>query len=79
MTTLLQFLPQIWNIFRRKDPGSYSVLTVALQMPGSIGWAAYLAFGGGGTKLTSWLPQMVTGGFQAILLVMCLYYTRWHV
>ena len=76
VTTCLQFLPQIYTVFRRKDAGAYSIISLCIQCPGSLGWAAYLVFGGGGTQLTSWLPQLVTGGFQLILLCLCLVYER---
>eukprot|EP00041_Stephanoeca_diplocostata_P009853 m.155041 g.155041 ORF g.155041 m.155041 type:complete len:317 (-) comp17924_c0_seq1:389-1339(-) len=72
--TTVQFLPQIATTFRLKDPGSFSLVTLAIQCPGSLGWASYLAFSAN-TNITVWLAPMATGAFQLILLIMCIVYT----
>ena len=73
--TCVQYLPQLYTTFRLKAAGSFSLLTLAIQAPGPLGWAFYLVFASS-SKVTTWMPPMVTGGMQVALFIMCMFYER---
>lgn len=60
-----------------KDPGAFSLVTLAIQCPGSLGWASYLAFAAN-TNLTVWLAPMATGVFQLVLCGQTLVRVAWR-
>ena len=72
--TCVQFFPQLWTTWRLKSAGSFSLLTLAIQAPGSVGWALYLATAS--SPVSTWMPPAVTGACQTALLVLCVLYER---
>jgi uncharacterized protein with PQ loop repeat len=73
--TCVQWFPQLYTTFRLKTAGSLSLLTLAIQAPGSVGWAVYLAVAST-SEPSTWSPPMVTGAMQVTLLCMCVVYER---
>jgi len=69
----IQYLPQIYEIYTEKKIGSISMLTLIIQVCGSILWTTYLILGLD-VHFTTWLPFLVTSFFQTILLSLCTYF-----
>eukprot|EP00164_Ancoracysta_twista_P010817 GFYU01016445.1.p1 GENE.GFYU01016445.1~~GFYU01016445.1.p1 ORF type:complete len:181 (-),score=35.85 GFYU01016445.1:101-604(-) len=74
---IIQYFPQIATTYYIKHPGSYSVITLAIQLPGSALWC-YSLTTGGGVDFTTWFPMIVTITMQLVLLVLCCYYLHLH-
>eukprot|EP01137_Pigoraptor_chileana_P037626 Opistho-2@34989 len=68
---LLQYLPQLYKTFRRKDPGSLSIPMMMIQTPGTFIWTYFLA-SGHDASVTTWLPYLTTACLQGTLLIMCI-------
>jgi uncharacterized protein with PQ loop repeat len=79
---LLHYIPQIYECWRIKSPGSISLITLGIMCPGTFAWTAYLALQGDFTnnKDTSnpmvWIPYLIVGVMQGVLLGMGIYYDR---
>ena len=80
---LIHYMPQIYECYRIKSAGSISLITLAIMTPGSIIFTIYLALQGSyftTNKDTSnpmvWIPYLIVGIMQAILLGMGIYYER---
>ncbi|RPA91799.1 hypothetical protein L873DRAFT_1751499 [Choiromyces venosus 120613-1] len=67
----LQYFPQLYTTWTLKHVGSLSIPMMCIQTPGSFIWAVSLA-SREGTKWSSWIPFVVTGVLQGVLLVMCI-------
>lgn len=67
--TLIQYLPQLATTWTLRSLGNFSRITLIIQSVGGIGFGMYL-LGAGKQNLVTWLPPLVTGGFQVCLLVM---------
>ena len=72
--TCVQYIPQLWTTCQLRDAGSFSLVTLAIQAPGSLGWAIYLA--ATGSALSTWTPPAVTGSMQSALFIMCVVFQR---
>lgn len=76
------YLPQIWETYQLKKPGSLSLITLGLMTPGSFLWTAFLALqdkmvpGSKSSNPAVWIPYLIVGTFQGVLLAMCLYYDK---
>eukprot|EP01136_Pigoraptor_vietnamica_P002794 Opistho-1_new@31226 len=68
---LLQYLPQLYKTFKRKDAGSFSIPMMMIQTPGTFVWTYFLA-SGNDASVTTWLPYLTTACLQGSLLVMCI-------
>ena len=80
---LTHYLPQIWEIYKLRDPGSLSLITLTLTSLGSFLWGIFLSIQGNfvltNGQVSSphvWLPYIAVGIMQLIILVMCVYYDR---
>ena len=69
----LQYLPQIWTTWTKGNVGSLSLWTLAVQAPGSFLFAYSIAVRPG-TRWSSWIILVVTGGLQFVLAGICLYF-----
>jgi len=79
---LIHYFPQIYETYRIKEAGSISLVTLALMCPGTFGWTLYLALQGkigpnsqAGNPMV-WVPYLIVGLMQAVLLGMGVYYER---
>ena len=80
---LIHYIPQIWETYKLKRAGSLSLITLSLMTPGSFFWTVFLATQSylvpnskGESNPLVWVPYLVVGIFQGILLIMGLYYER---
>lgn len=78
---LIHYIPQIYECWRIKAAGSISLITLSIMCPGSFVWTIYLALQGNfftNNQETSnpmvWIPYLIVGVMQAILLGMGIYY-----
>ena len=71
-TVFVQFLPQIYEVYRNKKVGSLSMITLGLQIIQNGCWTVYL-FIDPESDLTTWLPYLGTTTFQFVLISCCLY------
>lgn len=69
----LQYVPQIYTTVKRGTVGSLSVVTLAVQAPGSFVFAYSIAQRPG-VRWSSWLLFVVTGCLQAVLVGICGYF-----
>ncbi|KAK2738023.1 hypothetical protein FQN57_007289 [Myotisia sp. PD_48] len=77
MSTILssiQYFPQIYTTFRLRSVGSLSIVTMLIQTPGSLIWAASLAGRLGIEGWSTWGVFVVTAMLQGTLLIMCIYF-----
>lgn len=70
--TCFQYIPQVLHTFFVKNVVSISILTLLIQIPGSLVLIFSMAISGG--KVSNWISYAIGGSFQIILLVLCLYY-----
>lgn len=73
--TLVQYIPQIRTTYKLKGLGSFSAATLVIQSLGGIGFGLDLAFAGQQTA-TTFMPPLVTGTFQIVVLSMAIYYKK---
>lgn len=82
---LIHYFPQIYETYRIKEAGSISLITLSLMCPGTFGWTIYLAVQGKTTGSPDdtqagnpmvWVPYLIVGIMQAVLLGMGFYYER---
>ncbi|KAI9099547.1 hypothetical protein DFS34DRAFT_76467 [Phlyctochytrium arcticum] len=71
MTAISQFLPQIVHTLKTKKIGALSIPTMAMQSPGSLIFAYSLAVQPG-ANWSSWLPYLVSGILQGVLMLICI-------
>lgn len=69
----VQSVPQIITTRRMKRLGSLSIPTMCIQVPGYFIWAAAMR---GRYPSVIWLPMLVAGVLQGVLLVLCVYLER---
>jgi len=65
--------PQIIKTYRTKELGSFSLVTLLLQSPGSV-LIAYFQYIVAKEKVGIWLSFLVGAILQIVLLIECLYY-----
>ncbi|KJE91229.1 hypothetical protein CAOG_002395 [Capsaspora owczarzaki ATCC 30864] len=70
---LCQFVPQIYKTIKEKSAGSFSIPMLIIQTPGSFIFMYFLATGHN-PEVTSWLPILITGILQTILLSSCIFF-----
>ena len=71
----IQYVPQIFYTWKLQDLKSLSVLTLLVQAPGAFVFAASLANRVGIKRgWSTWLPYVVTGTLQLILLGMAAWF-----
>ena len=80
---LIHYIPQIWETYKLKQAGSLSLITLGLMAPGTFLWTIFLATqkylvpnSKGESSPFVWVPYLIVGIFQAILLGMGIYYER---
>ena len=72
---MIQFLPQVYTTIKMKSGGSLSVLMLEIQAPVNIMNAIFM-WQGNGESWTTWSASMADGGWEIVLLVLCLWYGR---
>jgi len=72
---VVQWVPQIYTVYKLKSPGSLSILMLLMQIPGAILVVIFLAVLNH-EDFTTWSPYVVTFIQQVILVVMCVIYMR---
>jgi uncharacterized protein with PQ loop repeat len=73
VVTVCQYAPQFVTVFKLKDNGSFSLLTLGIQAPGGTVSTAFMAFGNG-ENWSTWLPLGMSALQQWFLLALCLFY-----
>jgi len=71
--TFVQWGPQIYSTYRLKAVGSYSILTLAIQAPGTLVVVYFLLFISK-EGISTWLAYLTAGIQQLILLSLLIYY-----
>lgn len=71
---LIQYLPQIWYTYRLRDVKSLSVITMFIQVPGSLLFAFSLWQRVGWEGWSTWLVYIITGLLQGVLLGLAIHY-----
>eukprot|EP01088_Endostelium_zonatum_P018285 TRINITY_DN5806_c0_g1_i2.p1 TRINITY_DN5806_c0_g1~~TRINITY_DN5806_c0_g1_i2.p1 ORF type:complete len:320 (+),score=67.49 TRINITY_DN5806_c0_g1_i2:128-1087(+) len=71
--TFIQWGPQIFSTYRLKAVGSYSILTLAIQAPGTLVVVYFLLFVSK-EGISTWLAYLTAGIQQLILLSLLIYY-----
>lgn len=72
-TTFVQWLPQIYKTWRIKSVGSFSILTLGIQAPGTMIMVYFLLFLAG-ESVSTWLAYFTAGCQQLVLLALLMYY-----
>jgi len=79
---LLHYIPQIWETYRLRDIGSISLISLGIMCPGTFIWTGFLASQSmitnnpDASKPQVWVPYLIVGTMQLVLLVMGIYYER---
>ncbi|KAJ3124099.1 hypothetical protein HK100_011359 [Physocladia obscura] len=73
--SLVLYLPQIYETLRIKTGGAISVQTLAMQGPGNFLFA-YSLFLAPGANASSYMPNVMTGLLQFVLLGLCLHFKK---
>lgn len=74
----IQYLPQLWTTWRLKHIFSLSILTMAVQVPGSFLFAFSLWLRVGSQGWSTWLVYCVSGVLQGGLLAMAIYFSTFE-
>jgi len=69
---VILYIPQIYETYKLKSPGSLSVIMLVLQTPGLYLFFLFLVIDK--TNVTTWFPPMISSIQMTILLIMCIYY-----
>jgi hypothetical protein len=72
VSIILQWSPQIVTTFLHKGPGALSPITLSINSPGSILTALSLI--GAGKSFSLWLPYVLSGTQQAVIVSLILYF-----
>jgi len=79
---LLHYIPQIWETYKLKEIGSISLVSLGIMCPGSYIWTFFLVCQStitnnpNASRPQVWIPYLVVGTMQLILLIMGIYYNR---
>jgi uncharacterized protein with PQ loop repeat len=68
-----QYLPQMWTTCKLRDPGNLSMCVLAIQAPGSMINAVFMAIGQS-DDWTTWLSSFLLSIEQFVLLGMCIFF-----
>ena len=71
---MVQFLPQVYTTIKMKSSGSLSVLMLEIQAPVNLLNAFFMWFGNG-ESWTTFSASMADGGWEFVLLGLCLFYS----
>ena len=71
----IQYIPQIYRTWISKRIGALSATSLAIQAPGSY-FFAYTVATRPETDLTTWGSFFISGTFQLILVIICVYLKR---
>ncbi|KAI8591210.1 hypothetical protein BDZ88DRAFT_411737 [Geranomyces variabilis] len=74
VTSVLQFLPQLLHTWSIKAVGALSIPMMLMQTPGGF-LMAYSLYIQPSANWTSWLPYLICGSLQGLLLIMCIVFT----
>ena len=74
---IVQYFPQLWTTYRIREPGTLSIPSMIIQVPGTFYWA-YSLYDEANSKWSSYLPFFAAASLQGILLLMCIFY-RWRM
>ncbi|KAJ3074823.1 hypothetical protein HDU98_010092 [Podochytrium sp. JEL0797] len=75
LSSVFLFLPQIVQTVQIKSAGAVSITTLCMQVPGNFLFA-FSIFLSPGANATSYVPLVITGLLQFVLLSLCLHYHR---
>lgn len=70
---IAQYAPQMFTTCKLQDPGSLSLILLAIQAPGGTINTLFLAIGNK-DNWTTWLPLLVGATQQFILLIICIFF-----
>lgn len=73
VATIIMWLPQIILTYRKRDPGSLSLLMLLLQFPGGVA-AVYFQAIMEQESFTTWSPYLASALEQLILIILIVYY-----
>lgn len=73
--TFIQWTPQIYKTYTTKGSGSFSVLMLCIQAPGSLIIVYFLAFVSK-ESVSTWLSYLAASVQMIVLIVMLVYYDR---
>eukprot|EP00026_Physarum_polycephalum_P012922 Phypoly_transcript_13273.p1 GENE.Phypoly_transcript_13273~~Phypoly_transcript_13273.p1 ORF type:complete len:314 (+),score=25.43 Phypoly_transcript_13273:42-944(+) len=73
IVTFIQWSPQIYATFKRKSVGSFSILMLCIQCPGSALIVYFLIFASH-EQVTTWLSYVSSLVQQIVLLILLVYY-----
>ncbi|KAI8919434.1 hypothetical protein DFJ77DRAFT_413822, partial [Powellomyces hirtus] len=74
ITSVLQFLPQLLHTWGKQSVGALSIPMMMMQTPGGF-LMAYSLYIQPNANWTSWLPYLICGLLQGVLLLMCIAFT----
>ena len=72
--SMIQWVPQIYETWKRGSIGSLSILTMIIQVPGAFMFAFSLWLRVGWEGWSTWLVFVITGCLQGSLLGLAIYY-----
>jgi len=75
--TFIQWSPQIWKTWKLKAVGAFSILTLAIQAPGTMVVVYFLLFVAS-EDVSTWLSYFTAGVQQLVLLALLLYFEFWY-
>jgi len=73
--TFVQWAPQIYSTFKSKSVGSFSILMLCIQAPGSFVIIYFLIFVSH-ESISTWLSYVSAATQQVVLLILLFYYDR---
>eukprot|EP01087_Luapelamoeba_hula_P024681 TRINITY_DN9492_c0_g1_i1.p1 TRINITY_DN9492_c0_g1~~TRINITY_DN9492_c0_g1_i1.p1 ORF type:complete len:371 (-),score=51.31 TRINITY_DN9492_c0_g1_i1:44-1156(-) len=73
VTVFIQWTPQIWKTWRLKAVGSFSIITLLIQAPGTMVIVYFLVFLSH-ESLSTWLSYFAAGLQQFVLLGLLIYF-----
>ncbi|KAI8835856.1 hypothetical protein BJ741DRAFT_665134 [Chytriomyces cf. hyalinus JEL632] len=75
LSSLVLFLPQIFETVKLKSAGALSIPTLVMQVPGNFLFALSISLAPG-ANFTSYAPLLISGVLQFVLLALCLHYNK---
>jgi uncharacterized protein with PQ loop repeat len=67
LSTLVQYIPQIYTTYKNRSGGSISVITLAIQAPGNLAIVLYQLLAH--STIATWLPFLSAFVQQTILII----------
>ncbi|KAJ3220826.1 hypothetical protein HDU81_011165 [Chytriomyces hyalinus] len=75
VSSLVLFVPQIFETVKLKSAGALSIPTLMMQVPGNFLFALSISLAPG-ANFTSYAPLLISGMLQFVLLALCLHYSK---